>query len=147
MHLGGSDADLDKKADQNARETGIIERDFGIEEWDWPQGVGLYGLVKLQDYYGDKRYETFLKNWYENNLKKGLPSTNINTTAPYLALLNLYRMAEEKNGSRGRVIIARDQAYKTCFSASGSADDSDRLSFLCDKGNIGKTVRTGAGII
>jgi len=92
MHLGGSDADLDKKADQNARETGIIERDFGIEEWDWPQGVGLYGLVKLQDYYGDKRYETFLKNWYENNLKKGLPSTNINTTAPYLALLNLYRM-------------------------------------------------------
>jgi len=24
---------------------GLIKRDFGIKEWDWPQGVGLYGII------------------------------------------------------------------------------------------------------
>ena len=23
---------------------GLYARDFGLEAWDWPQGVGLYGL-------------------------------------------------------------------------------------------------------
>ena len=26
---------------------GYFARDFGIQEWDWPQGVGLYGLLKI----------------------------------------------------------------------------------------------------
>ena len=33
---------------QNGGETiGYFKRDFGIKEWDWPQGVGLYGLMKV----------------------------------------------------------------------------------------------------
>ena len=24
---------------------GYFKRDFGIKPWDWPQGVGLYGLI------------------------------------------------------------------------------------------------------
>lgn len=26
---------------------GYFARDFGIQEWDWPQGVGLFGLLKV----------------------------------------------------------------------------------------------------
>lgn len=89
MNLGGADYESDKNATQDQANKGLIARDFGIEEWDWPQGVGLYGLYKLQSFYGDNRYLDFFKSWIENNLKRGLPSRNINTTTPYLAIVNL----------------------------------------------------------
>lgn len=87
INLGGADYDADKNITaKEATATGNIARDFGIEEWDWPQGIGLYGLCLLQDYYGDDRYMDFFKSWYQTNLDKGLPSKNINTTAPLLTL-------------------------------------------------------------
>ena len=49
IHLGGADYDSDKNISvEEATTTGNIARDFGIEEWDWPQGIGLYGLCMLQ---------------------------------------------------------------------------------------------------
>ena len=89
MNLGGADYDSDKNTSKEQSDQGLIARDFGIEEWDWPQGVGLYGLYKLQNFYGDNRYLDFFENWIQNNLKKGLPSRNINTTTPYLMICNL----------------------------------------------------------
>ena len=89
MNLGGADYDRDKNASKEQASQCIIARDFGIEEWDWPQGVGLYGLYKLQNFYGDNRYLDFFKSWIKNNLEKGLPSRNVNTTTPYLAIVHL----------------------------------------------------------
>ena len=88
MNLGAPEVegDLSNTATQ---EKGMIVRDFGIQEWDWPQGVGLYGLYKLSQYYKDGRFDEFLSNWYKTNLEIGLPSRNINTTAPYLPLVDL----------------------------------------------------------
>ena len=70
---------------------GLNPRDFGIEEWDWPQGVGLYGFVQLQKARGNTDYDGFLIDWVKKNLERGLPSRNINTTAPYLAVLDVTR--------------------------------------------------------
>ncbi len=96
MNLGGSDSDKDKSVTQADREKGIIERDFGIKEWDWPQGVGLYGLHKLQEFYGDNRYLSFFQEWYDNNMEIGLPSRNINTTTPFLPLVSLTESMDHK---------------------------------------------------
>ena len=90
MNLGGCDYDKDKSVSRTDTKKGIIQRDFGIEEWDWPQGVGLYGLYMLQEFYGDDRYMEFFDNWYSGHIKRGLPSKNINTTAPFLPLSCLY---------------------------------------------------------
>lgn len=95
MNLGGADYAGDKRADAAEINRGLIARDFGIEEWDWPQGVGLYGLNKLQQFYGDRRYLDFFKDWYQNNLKKGLPSKNINTSTPYLTLADLLDILDD----------------------------------------------------
>ncbi|MGL5434691.1 MAG: glycoside hydrolase family 88/105 protein [Lachnospiraceae bacterium] len=89
INLGGADYDSDKITAKEESKRGFIARDFGIEEWDWPQGVGLYGMNKLQNFYNDTRYLEFFDNWYQNNINKGLPSKNINTSAPYLTLVNL----------------------------------------------------------
>ena len=97
IHLGGADYDADKNiALKDAFRTGIVARDAGIEEWDWPQGVGLYGLYRLQAYYGDNRYQDFFADWYKKNIEKGLPSKNINTTAPLLPLVGMMDGFSEK---------------------------------------------------
>jgi unsaturated rhamnogalacturonyl hydrolase len=106
LNLGGSDLSKDRRADGSVWNTGMVQRDFGIEAWDWPQGVGLYGLVKLEEHFGDDRYDKFLDRWYQKNMAEGLPSRNINTTAPYLALLSLYR----KNRNRVYETMIKERA-------------------------------------
>lgn len=94
MHLGGpeNEAELADKGES----IGFFKRDFGIQEWDWPQGVGLYGILKLMECTGDNRYEDFLYRWFKDNLAAGLGSRNINTTAPLLTLVDLTRRVEDK---------------------------------------------------
>lgn len=76
--------------EQNGGEAiGFFKRDFGIKEWDWPQGVGLYGLLKIMQYDKNEKYKEFLHDWFVNNIEQGLPSKNINTTAPLLTLIEL----------------------------------------------------------
>lgn len=96
MHLGKADENLDKTVSREKLKQGLIARDFGIEEWDWPQGVGLYGLVKIQAARGTGEYDAFLENWFRTNIEIGLPSRNINTTAPFLALMDLVRRKGDK---------------------------------------------------
>lgn len=88
MNLGIPD--LDEKMDlATIMAKGLNVRDFGIQEWDWPQGVGLYGYLQLQKARNCTDYDAFMLKWAEDNLTRGLPSRNINTTAPFLVLLDL----------------------------------------------------------
>lgn len=90
MHLGmPEDAGKVDLTDLKEVFKGLNPRDFGIEEWDWPQGVGLYGFIQLQKARGNTDYDDFLVDWIKKNLERGLPSRNINTTAPYLAVLDV----------------------------------------------------------
>lgn len=92
---------LDKTNDETTIEerseaVGYFKRDFGIKEWDWPQGIGLYGLIKLQKIQGNEDYKEFLIHWYQENMEQGLPSRNINTTAPLLALVDLNESVKDR---------------------------------------------------
>jgi unsaturated rhamnogalacturonyl hydrolase len=62
-----------------------------FESWEWPQGVGLYGLVKLWAQTGDDRLLATLEGWFDRHIAAGLPAMNVNTTAPMLALSELWR--------------------------------------------------------
>ena len=97
LNLGGADYDQDKNVSvADAIKSGNVARDFGIEEWDWPQGVGLYGHYLLQKAHGNDEYMKFFVNWYERNLSIGLPSRNINTSCPYLTLVSILDKMPEK---------------------------------------------------
>lgn len=56
------------------------------QHWEWTQGVGLYGMWMLYKETGDESYKQILDKYYEKSFETGLPSRNINTTAPMLAL-------------------------------------------------------------
>lgn len=87
MNLGGPENEEDLK--EGGEAIGFFKRDFGIKEWDWPQGVGLYGLLKIMQYDHNEDYRAFLNSWFQDNIKAGLPSRNINTTTPLLTLAEL----------------------------------------------------------
>lgn len=87
MHLGGPENEEDLQT--GGESIGFFRRDFGISEWDWPQGVGLYGLMKMMQFQGSDEYREFLHQWFKQNIAQGLPSRNINTTTPLLTLVEL----------------------------------------------------------
>ena len=78
MNLGRPDND--EELEKGGESIGFFKRDFGIKEWDWPQGVGLYGLLKIMQINGNDEYREFLYKWFKENIAEGLPSKNINTT-------------------------------------------------------------------
>lgn len=60
---------------------------ISFDSWEWPQGVGLFGLVQLWKARGhDPVLEAVIGGWYARALARGLPALNVNTTAPMLAL-------------------------------------------------------------
>lgn len=60
--------------------------------WEWPQGIGLYGLVKYYNKTKEEKVLDILKNWFDNKIEEGLPDKNINTFAPMLPLAYLYEI-------------------------------------------------------
>lgn len=87
MKLG--EPDNNEELSKGGEAIGFFKRDFGIKEWDWPQGVGLYGLLKIMKYQNNEEYKEFLYNWFKDNIAQGLPSKNINTMTPLLTLVEL----------------------------------------------------------
>ena len=96
MHLGVPQFTKTGKTAAEDAKRGIFARDYGIRVWDWPQGVGLYGLEKLQDLLGDRRYDEFLEDWVRSNIEDGLPAPNVNTTAPFIVLESLARRTQNE---------------------------------------------------
>ncbi len=92
---------------------GVIRRDFGISVWDWPQGVGLLGLINLCQLKSYPRYEGFLESWFAARLQEGLPARNINTTAPLLALIKCPSLAEQERYT----LLLTDWADWLCIKA------------------------------
>lgn len=92
MNLGEPENQEELKSE--GERIGFFKRDFGITEWDWPQGVGLYGLWKIMKVQKNEEYRQFLCDWFKRNIEEGLPARNINTTAP---LLTLTELNEEEN--------------------------------------------------
>lgn len=64
---------------------GIID----VENWEWAQGVGIYGLYRYCKQNGDTEELKWIKNWIDKNIAKGLPERNVNTTAPLLTVASI----------------------------------------------------------
>lgn len=63
---------------------------FDFEAWEWPQGVGMYGIYRAYKNSGEEKYKDVLISWYERRFSEILPDKNINTTAPMYTLAYMY---------------------------------------------------------
>nr|WP_318383122.1 glycoside hydrolase family 88 protein [uncultured Enterobacter sp.] len=57
-----------------------------FEEWEWEVGVGLYGFWRYACQQNDAVLQQSILRWYEQQIARGLPAIQINTTAPMIAL-------------------------------------------------------------
>ncbi len=73
-----------------------------LAAWDWPHGIGLFGLWKQYVYTKDEKILDELISWYDSRLKIGLPPRNVNTVTPFLTMAFLYEMRE--NGEWKKVM-------------------------------------------
>lgn len=71
MNLGGPENG--EELAEGGEAIGFFKRDFGIREWDWPQGVGLYGLLRIMQARKNEDYKEFLYQWFKDNIRKGFP--------------------------------------------------------------------------
>jgi len=67
-----------------------------IDCWEWPQGVGLFGLYKYYTVSGDKEILDFLLKWYDERIKEGILEKNVNTTSPMLTLTYMYEITKKE---------------------------------------------------
>lgn len=77
--------------DNLVKNIGRSEKDArSLGAWDWPHGVGLYGLLKMYSFTGDEKYLDNIEKWYEDRIEIGLPDKNVNTVCPLLTMAFLY---------------------------------------------------------
>ena len=60
-----------------------------FNRWEWPQGVGLYGLFKHYQASGKTACLQSIRDWYARRFAERPPEKNVNTTAPMLTLAHL----------------------------------------------------------
>lgn len=66
-----------------AEKKGFFARDFGMGQWDWPQGVAIYGLHN-----SGSDSDKYIVDWAFAEIEKGLPTKNVNTVCPMLTLID-----------------------------------------------------------
>lgn len=75
---------------------GLVVDDKSWHVWNWPQGVGLYGIFKLWKLTNNKKALKVVTDWFDNQFKEGLPPKNVNTMAPFLTLAYLYEETKDQ---------------------------------------------------
>lgn len=69
---------------------GLIVDDKSWDIWNWPQGVGLYGIYKNYRITKNPAAYKVVTDWFEARMIEGAPPKNVNTMAPLLAMALLY---------------------------------------------------------
>ncbi|WP_114194087.1 glycoside hydrolase family 88/105 protein [Edaphovirga cremea] len=75
--------------DRQLKALKVSAAELSIENWDWPQGVGIYGIWRLYKVTGQSRYLGYVRSWYQRRLAEGLPEKDINRVAPMLTLTTM----------------------------------------------------------
>ncbi len=81
---------------------GIID----FNKWEWPQGIGLYGMYQYYKRTGNKTYLDYIISWFDARMEEGIPTRNVNTTAPMLTLA----FVAEETGNQKYLSLCQDWA-------------------------------------
>lgn len=74
---------------------GVIVDDKSWDVWNWPQGVGLYGIYKYWEMTNDANAWKIVTEWFEKQFVIGAPPKNVNTMAPLLTMAFLYERTND----------------------------------------------------
>lgn len=63
---------------------------MSIMDFNWVEGLGMYGLLRAEQKYGFGKYIDFINNWVENNEDKAYRINTVNGTAALLATVDMW---------------------------------------------------------
>lgn len=89
-----------KPAFQESVAIGIVSMD----NWEWPQGVGLFALYSYYKETGKTQIRDELIQWFDKRIAEGLPDKNVNTMCPMLTLSYL----AEETGNQAYVELCKE---------------------------------------
>ncbi|WP_226529668.1 glycoside hydrolase family 105 protein [Metabacillus niabensis] len=75
---------------------GLVVDDKSWNVWNWPQGVGLYGIFKYWKLTNDQKALKIITDWFNARFEEGVPPKNVNTMAPLLTLAFLYEETKDQ---------------------------------------------------
>ncbi|GGD80250.1 beta-galactosidase BglB [Paenibacillus nasutitermitis] len=79
---------------------------ISMENWEWPQGVGLFSLYLYYRKTNKQEVKQYLIDWFDRSIAEGLPSKNVNTMCPMLTLSFL----AEETGREDYMTLCREWA-------------------------------------
>ena len=68
-----------------------------MDDWDWFQGVALFGLYEYCRDRNDEGVLKYLLDWFDEHIKRTPPMKNINSMCPLLTLSYLYELTGRKD--------------------------------------------------
>jgi unsaturated rhamnogalacturonyl hydrolase len=71
-------------------------REPAIQRWDWPPGVGLYGLIRAYEALGRQDYLDYSKHYVDRLLDAAHVSYSINGSVVFATVLKLYEHTGEE---------------------------------------------------
>jgi unsaturated rhamnogalacturonyl hydrolase len=77
-------------------ENGTIVDTKSWNDWEWTQGVGLYGLWKYYSMTNDKETLNIIQKWFSDRFAEPPRHKNINTMAVFLTLACVYEETGDK---------------------------------------------------
>lgn len=89
-----------------------------IHRFDWVPGVGLYGIWRAYEVTGREAYLDFLIKWAKLHLQQAYDQKTVNSTAPLLTIVELYR----KTGEEEYLKVCVDMAKYIMTEASLTID-------------------------
>jgi len=75
---------------------GLIVDDKSWHIWNWPQGIGLYGIYRFWKVNSNEKAFDIVNRWFEDRFAEGVPPKNVNTMAPLLTLSYLYEDTKDQ---------------------------------------------------
>jgi len=75
---------------------GLVVDDKSWNVWNWPQGVGLYGIFKYWKLTNNQKALKIITDWFNARFDEGVPPKNVNTMAPLLTLAFLYEETKDQ---------------------------------------------------
>lgn len=73
----------------------VVVDDKSWNVWNWPQGIGLFGIFKYYQFTKDSEALKIVTDWFDTQFINGAPPKNINTMAPLLVMAYLYELTED----------------------------------------------------
>ncbi|WJH35486.1 glycoside hydrolase family 88 protein [Paenibacillus sp. CC-CFT747] len=81
---------------------------ISMDNWEWPQGVGLFSLFLYYRETGEEAVLAYLEDWFDRRLQEGVPPLNVNTICPLLTLTYLYELRPKESY---RKLLERGAAF------------------------------------